>query len=413
MTRPRDRRSARRGTVAVLTAILMVFLLGMVAFAVDIGYIAVAKSEAQSAADSAALAGMDKLAERLNSAPLVAGVPLQTADDLRLAREEAKAFARRNQVGGRAVELLDADIEIGYLANPANRTAPLDQTGWPARPYNAVRVTVRRDASHADGPLELFFAPALGIRTADVQASAIAAFMMGTITPRGNTDTQRGGLLPFAYQVDEWNALLTATGPGSVRAANGRTITVTDSYAVAPQSTGPAGVTHGPDQRLETRIFPGSTASGNYGTITFSKTQLGTGTNVLRDLIRNGPAESDWPDLADILKASPSNPVEVTGEPGLRAAMEDALLAIVGQPRILALYSTVGGRGNNTFYRIVGFAPITVVAADLNGGNKHITIQPRSISNNTLIDGTHSLSFDLTPAANPHPLFLGPRGLVR
>ena len=45
---------SRRGTVVVLAAFLMVALVGMVAFAVDIGYITLTKAEVQNAADSAA-----------------------------------------------------------------------------------------------------------------------------------------------------------------------------------------------------------------------------------------------------------------------------------------------------------------------------------------------------------------------
>ena len=413
MTHPRLRSHARRGTVAVLSAILMVFLLGMVAFAVDIGYIAVAKTEAQSTADAASLAGVDKLAEQLRKAPIIAGIPVQTADDLRLAREEAKAFARRNPVGAQPIELLDSDIEIGYLANPLNRTAPLAQTGWPARPYTAVRVTVRRDAGRTGGPLRLFFAPVIGIRSVDVRAEATAAYTMGTATPRGNRGSQRGGLLPFAYQVDEWNALMAATGPGSVRAANGNTVVLADNYTVDPRSTSAAGIRSGPDGRLETKLFPDRTTSGNYGTINFSRTKVSNSTSVLRDLIVNGPNEADWPDLPAILRASPANPVDVNGDPGISAGMESAVEAILGQPHIIPLYSVVYGTGNNTFFRLVGFAPITVVAANLRGSQKEITIQPRVIGDRSVLDGINRIDFDLTPTSNPHPLFLGPRGLVR
>ena len=48
---------SRRGAVAVLAAFMMVFLMGMVAFAVDIGYLCVVQTQAQAAADAAALAG--------------------------------------------------------------------------------------------------------------------------------------------------------------------------------------------------------------------------------------------------------------------------------------------------------------------------------------------------------------------
>ncbi|MBI3865170.1 MAG: hypothetical protein HY290_25120, partial [Planctomycetia bacterium] len=51
----------RRGTVAVLAALLMVALVGMVAFSVDLSYLSNSKAELQRSADSAALAAAYKL----------------------------------------------------------------------------------------------------------------------------------------------------------------------------------------------------------------------------------------------------------------------------------------------------------------------------------------------------------------
>ena len=48
--RPRNRKAA----VLLLSAFLMVFLLGVVAFAVDIGYIVTVRTQLQSAVDAAA-----------------------------------------------------------------------------------------------------------------------------------------------------------------------------------------------------------------------------------------------------------------------------------------------------------------------------------------------------------------------
>ena len=57
-----DRKRRRPGSAVIsFTAVLMAVLLGMVAFAVDIGYIAVARAELQNGADAAALAGASRL----------------------------------------------------------------------------------------------------------------------------------------------------------------------------------------------------------------------------------------------------------------------------------------------------------------------------------------------------------------
>ena len=46
--------TSRKGTIAVLSAVVLVFLLFVVAFVVDIGYVMNSKAEAQLAADAAA-----------------------------------------------------------------------------------------------------------------------------------------------------------------------------------------------------------------------------------------------------------------------------------------------------------------------------------------------------------------------
>ena len=53
--RRQPRTKKRRGVIAVLTAIMLVVMLAMVAFAVDVGYLVLARSELQRSADAAAL----------------------------------------------------------------------------------------------------------------------------------------------------------------------------------------------------------------------------------------------------------------------------------------------------------------------------------------------------------------------
>src|SRR5260370_42518864 len=86
----------RRGAIIPLFAILLIPLVGMLAFSIDIGYIALVKTDLQTAADAAALAGAEKLQELyvqytspgqiaqntiLNNATTnVTGNPIATAD---------------------------------------------------------------------------------------------------------------------------------------------------------------------------------------------------------------------------------------------------------------------------------------------------------------------------------------------
>src|SRR3954469_427774 len=52
---------SRRGAMVVLTAIMLVFFLGLAAFAIDIGIMLLARTELQQAADAAALAAAGDL----------------------------------------------------------------------------------------------------------------------------------------------------------------------------------------------------------------------------------------------------------------------------------------------------------------------------------------------------------------
>jgi len=61
MRRSSNATGRRRGGIAPLTAILLIPLTGMVAFAVDLGYAKAVRSDLQNVADAAALAGAGKL----------------------------------------------------------------------------------------------------------------------------------------------------------------------------------------------------------------------------------------------------------------------------------------------------------------------------------------------------------------
>ena len=76
--------SRRRGAILVLTALLLVFLVTLVAFTIDIGYMLAVRSEAKRATDAAALAGAGELINGPDAA-----------------RVEAFEFLNRNPVGNK------------------------------------------------------------------------------------------------------------------------------------------------------------------------------------------------------------------------------------------------------------------------------------------------------------------------
>src|SRR5712692_4109059 len=154
----------RRGGIAPLTCVLLVFILGTVAFAVDISWIALAKSELQNTAAAAALAGANKLGDNyvlfnLPGQSSLNKTTLATAA-ISSAKATAKSYASSNAAGGvSSLTLLDSDIDVGFTdANGVYTSYSKNSNNYP----NTVKVTMRRDES-ANTSLNLFFAPAIGI----------------------------------------------------------------------------------------------------------------------------------------------------------------------------------------------------------------------------------------------------------
>ncbi len=148
-SRKNTNRSSRRGSIVVLAAFLLVGLLGVIAFATDLGYIYLVKTQLQAAADAAALAGAANMA-----------YPDTAVSD-------AKKYAALNKAGGVTVTLSGTDVEFG-IWNTSTRifTPSNDQSG------NAMRITVRRN--DATGGNSLFFAKIFGKKSFETSAQAIA-----------------------------------------------------------------------------------------------------------------------------------------------------------------------------------------------------------------------------------------------
>src|SRR5512145_1244133 len=84
-----------RGAVLVYVALALVFaLLGMVALAIDMGYMYVAKAQLQNAADAGALAGASKLTGQFSNIS---------------AHYKAQQFAQKNHAAGETVKV-DANL---------------------------------------------------------------------------------------------------------------------------------------------------------------------------------------------------------------------------------------------------------------------------------------------------------------
>jgi hypothetical protein len=286
----------------------------------------------------------------------------------------------------------------GYLANPQDQTQAFNYTQFP----NSVRVCLRRD-SVQNGSLSMFFARFLGIASEDLTATATATYQgcitgFQIITP-GSANPK---LLPFALDVVTWDNApgrpwYDSSRPPGVVQGNGP-----DTFTRDPQT---GAVTAGSDGIHECKLYPlsnGSNGNGNNGGLppgNFGTVDIGAPNNSTADISRQilyGPNATDmayFPNSTPQLDTTKSPPsLILQGDTGVSAGFKDELASIIGQPRIIPLYLSVSGNGNNSRYTIVAFAGITITEVVLTGSlkDKHLTIQPCFVIDGTAKAGSQS-----------------------
>jgi hypothetical protein len=193
------RQKGRRGIIAVLAAALFVVTLAMIAFAVDIGYVAMVKTQLQVAADSAALAA--------------AGSSNKTPDDM---KSVAKRFAGYHLAGSSKAVVNDSDVVFGTwdITQPAGH----EFSGT----SSSILGTALKVTTHANG-IPLFFGRIFGAGTKDMTASATAAvnprdivFVVDLSNSMSNdSNPDQGGTTSFIQAV--YNDLFGVTGAGAPR----------------------------------------------------------------------------------------------------------------------------------------------------------------------------------------------------
>lgn len=141
-----SQRDDRRGAMLVLIAFCLPLCIIMAAFAVDVAYMQLVRTELRTATDAAARAGAKELSLAQSEAA---------------ARTRAKQIAARNEVAGKGLQLHNKDIEIGS-STQATETSRFTFVNGAVKP-NAVRVTGKRSAGSLSGPVPLLFAGALGV----------------------------------------------------------------------------------------------------------------------------------------------------------------------------------------------------------------------------------------------------------
>ncbi len=169
----------RRGAIIPLVAICLVVILGLVALAIDIGMVAVAKTQAQNAADAAALAGTRTFNQNtgynLNNVPKQA---VTTAVANKLFNAPFKGDP--NNIVNPAADIYtsgDVKVEAGgyyYVYNDGNTSLEGFKMAFPptakpaAEPYTAVRVTITTTSP-------MFFGGVFGTSPFNVKATSVAA----------------------------------------------------------------------------------------------------------------------------------------------------------------------------------------------------------------------------------------------
>jgi hypothetical protein len=349
----------RRGTVAILAGILMIALLGMVAFAIDLGYLATSQAELQRTADASALAACYQLIYKGKP-----GTPVDLSTQVPNVPVVARQYAGLNHVCNSAPGLANSDMVVGYMADP-NNPGPIN-TGANQNLFNSVKVTVHRSAGD-NGVVPSFFGKIFGVNGTSAYGTATAAFIAnvgGFGIPQSSSGPQNLMLLPFAFDIQTWNQVLA--GNPSVS---------TDSYNCCSV---PGVVSSGSDGVRELNLFPtGTGMPGNRGTVNIGVSN--NSTSIVVGQILNGisPAQMAFYPNSQITFDSTGH-IAMTGNTGISAGFKSALSSIVGQKRMIPLFDSCSGNGNNAVYEVCAFVPVEICYCNLTGSmsSKCLIVQP-------------------------------------
>jgi hypothetical protein len=180
------------------------------------------------------------------------------------------------------------------------------------------------------------------------------------------------GRLVMVAQVNT-NAAREAARYASQGGANSSTI---DSYARTYLTN--AGV-NGAGSTSTTSVAVEYQSAGTWAA-TPDPSALPSGTPELIRQLLNGPNQADFDTLQNGNKLASDGslqaPVGLGGDTGISNGTKDDWAAIIGQNKIIPLYDTLSGNGNNASYHIVGFAGVRIVAVDMQGNPKRVWVQP-------------------------------------
>lgn len=348
----------RRGIAVVFTAVSLTMLVGFAALAIDIGYAYSVRAQLQRNADAAALAG----AIVLTSDKMLSPTYDPTSDVI----TEVQAYGLKNVTAGSTTQIYANDIIMGQVSDPLDPNEAINPL---LSPFNAVSVTVRREANQ-NGEIPMFFASILGVGSVGLRATARAAVEDGfsAFRPPGSGESP---LLPFGVSIDKFNDQITN--------GNGPDVWSWNEALSAPEQV--------PDGEKEIWIFPAAgDAAGNFGTLNIG---IGNqGSNQLGDQIRNGitdqelMAEIGTGNLLFVDSSGNSITYTMTGNPGISAGISADVQARVGDVVAYFIYDSVTMQGSNAQFHIIDLRFGRLFEVDLTGNpaNKRIVLQPEAYS---------------------------------
>ena len=375
----RIRSDQRLGSIMVMSAAVLVLSFGFVAFTIDLGFIAITRAELRNASDAAVLAAVQELRDGLLSDSDTVAATAGTA---------AETIAKLNPAGDQDSVHIDTSQDIRFGQYQWDAITETWHEAWGISPYTLADVTVHRDRGSAvdvngvvlDGPLPLFFGPAIGHRDANLVTRSAAALFPGVGFKITEESDSTINILQIALDEESWNALIDdEVGSDAYRYNEelGRVESVSDGI-------------------LEANLYPSGSSSlppGNRGTV-----DIGSPNNSTNDLKRQILSGINANDLAwfDGELRFDGTPLQLNGDTGLSAGIESALKSQIGKVKAIPLFTSVSGPGNNATYTICRFVGIRIMEVRLTGGpnNRRVVIQPAPFSHSSVVRGRTEIKVD-------------------
>lgn len=351
----------RKAVVVVQAAVCMTVLMGFAAITVDVGMLYRSRAELQAAADSAALAAASSLTEDDMLALRLGGSGASSVISQMVAR--AQEYSLLNETLGSPTTADSSAVSTGWI-DVTSATSPIDTSVATAN-SNAIHVYLEKSGT-SNGAVEFFFAPILGMSSAETSASAVAALddrFMGFDTSNGS-----GYLMPLTISQAVYDAEMAA---GS------------DGYDW-DESTGTIGTSS--DGIPELNLYPYVNAPGNFGLLNIGTPNQST--PGLAAQIENGVDPGDLQtevgttELLFTQDDGTSVTYDITGNPGMKVALEPAFETREGDVIAFLIHDLVSGTGANATYQITDIKFGRLMDVKLQGGvsSRGIWIQPAAFS---------------------------------